>query len=82
MSQTNLGTALWQQGRRADGEQGVKLLGAAGAAYRRALEVYTREQHPQHWAALQNNLGTVFLEQGQWAQGAQGVTMLGEEGAA
>jgi hypothetical protein len=35
-------------------------LAQAVAAYRSALEVYTREQLPQNWAMTQTNLGNAF----------------------
>jgi CHAT domain-containing protein len=37
-------------------------LEAAIAAYRAALEVYTREAFPVEWAKAQNNLGNAYLE--------------------
>jgi tetratricopeptide (TPR) repeat protein len=54
------------------------LLGEAVAAYRNALEVYTREQLPQDWAATQNNLGAALQEQGIRTGGEAGPRLLGE----
>ena len=39
-----------------EGAQATELFAQAVAAYRSALEVRTREQLPQDWAATQNNL--------------------------
>jgi len=46
------------------------------AAYRAALEVYTREQSPQDWGATQGNLGNVLSVLGQRASGEQGAQYL------
>src|SRR5262245_42201441 len=82
MTQNNLGVALRSQGKRAEGTDGVRLLGESVAAYREALKVYTREQLPQDWAMTQNNLGVALSSQGERAEGADGVRLLGESGAA
>ena len=42
MTQNNLGNALQELGTRSGGEEGRKLLEEAVAAYRSALEVYTK----------------------------------------
>src|SRR5438093_12079175 len=52
------------------------------AAYRAALEVYTREQSPQDWAMTQNNLGNVFSALGARASGEQGAQYLQQSVAA
>ena len=52
------------------------------AAYRAALEVYTREQLPQDWAMTQNNLGTALSDQGIRTGGAEGRRLLAEAVAA
>jgi tetratricopeptide (TPR) repeat protein len=57
-------------------------LGEAVAAYRKALEVYTREELPQNWAGTQNNLGNLLQEQGIRTGGAEGTKLLGEAVAA
>ena len=55
----------WQsKGIRTGGERGTQLLAEAVAAYRQALEVYTRETLPQQWAMTQNNLGNALGDQG------------------
>jgi tetratricopeptide (TPR) repeat protein len=61
MTQTNLGNALRDQGLRAEGEPGTRLLTDAVGAYRGALQVRTREQLPQDWAATQVNLGAALF---------------------
>ena len=62
MTENNLGTALEDQGRRRDGEEGVRLLTEAVDAYRSALQVYTREEFPQAWSMTEDNLGNVLSE--------------------
>ena len=78
MAQSNLGAALSDQGTRASGAESQRLLGQAVAAYRAALEVYTREQLPQAWARTQNDLGWTLAEQGWRAKGATGLRLLKE----
>jgi hypothetical protein len=58
MTQNNLGNVLLNLGER---EGDPKQLAAAVAAYRSALEVYTREASPAAWAMTQNNLGFAFV---------------------
>ena len=50
----NLGSALTSLGER---ESGTARLEEAVAAYRAALEEWTRERVPFYWAGTQNNLG-------------------------
>ena len=57
MTQNNLGNTLLEQGNRTNGQKGADLLAKAVSAYRAALEVYTRADHPVDWAMTQNNLG-------------------------
>ncbi len=78
MTQNNLGSALKLQGERAEGADGVRLLGEAVQACREALKVRTREQSPRQWAMTQNNLGIALRSQGERAEGADGVRLLGE----
>jgi hypothetical protein len=52
------------------------------AAYRSALEVYTREQLPQDWAQTQNNLGNSLQAQGIRSGGAQSAELLAQAVAA
>ena len=59
-------------GTRSGGEEGRKLLEDAVAAFRSALEVYTKADLPQHWVWTQNNLSD--------ALGALGNQLEGEEG--
>ncbi len=54
MTQNNLGNALSTLGER---ESGTARLEEAVAAYRAALEEWTRERVPLQWAMTQNNLG-------------------------
>ena len=57
MTQNNLGIALWTLGER---ESGTARLEEAVAAYRAALEEWTRERVPLDWAKTQNNLGNAL----------------------
>jgi TPR repeat protein len=82
MTQNNLGNALSNQGIRSGGEAGRRLLGEAVAAYRQALQVYTRELLPQQWATTQNNLGNALSDQGIRSGGEAGQRLLGEAVAA
>jgi tetratricopeptide (TPR) repeat protein len=62
--QNNRATAFQEQGIRTGGPAGTGLLAAAVTAYRAALEVHTRAEHPVEWAATQNNLGNTLNTQG------------------
>jgi hypothetical protein len=42
------------------------------------LEVYTREQLPQNWAATQNNLGAALWDQAARTEGPQGAELLAQ----
>ena len=53
-------TALRKQAARTEGAAGTDLLAEAVTAYRAALEVYTRADHPVAWAMTQENLGLAF----------------------
>jgi tetratricopeptide (TPR) repeat protein len=66
MTQNNLGTALQTLGER---ESGTARLEEAVAAYRAALEEYTRDRVPLHWAATQNNLGNALSSLGERESG-------------
>jgi len=46
---------------RSGAEEGRKLLQEAVAAFRSALEVFTKADLPQSWALTQNNLGGASL---------------------
>lgn len=79
-TQNNLGNALQVLGERLEGDaqpQRAALLGQAVEAYGRALQVYTRSDHPLHWAMAQNNLGAALQAQGRLTDGAMGATLLG-----
>jgi hypothetical protein len=75
-------TALRKQGIRSGGKEGTELLAQAMAAYRSALEIYTREQMPQNWAMTQNNLGTALSDQAARTEGPKGVELLAQAVAA
>jgi tetratricopeptide (TPR) repeat protein len=67
-AQNNLGNALRTLGER---EAGTERLEAAVAAYRAALEEYTRDRVPLQWAAVQMNLGTALLTLGEREAGTE-----------
>ena len=58
-TQNNLGNALLTLGER---ESGTARLEEAVAAYRAALEEWTRERVPLDWATTQNNLGNALSD--------------------
>ena len=66
MTQNNLGNALQTLGAREDGTQRLE---EAVAAYRAALEVWTRERVPLQWATAQNNLGNALQTLGEREDG-------------
>ena len=66
MTQNNLGNALRTLGER---ESGTARLEEAVAAYRAALEEWTRERVPLDWAMTQNNLGTALWTLGERESG-------------
>jgi tetratricopeptide (TPR) repeat protein len=82
MSQDNLGNALQELGTRSGGEEGRKLLAEAVSAHRSALEVRTKADLPQDWAATQNNLGAALRELGMRSSGEEGRKLLAEAVAA
>ncbi|MCA3551112.1 MAG: hypothetical protein IOC76_00365, partial [Rhodobacter sp.] len=63
---------------RTEGAAGAALLGQAVDAYRAALEVYTRADHPVHWATATQNLASALQEQGIRTGGAAGAALLGQ----
>jgi len=65
-AQNNLGTALSRLGER---ESGTARLNEAVAAYRDALQEYTRERVPLDWAMTQNNLGNALSSLGERESG-------------
>ena len=68
MTQNNLGSALLNLGER---ESGTERLDEAVAAYRAALEEYTREGSPADWAMTQNNLGNALRSLGERESGTE-----------
>jgi len=58
----NLGIALQNQGIRTGGAQGTELLAQAVAAYRSALEVYTREVFPAYYERVRQNLDALLAQ--------------------
>ena len=65
-TQNNLGNALSTLGER---ESGTARLEEAVAAYRAALEEWTRERVPLDWAMTQNNLGNALQTLGERESG-------------
>jgi hypothetical protein len=63
MTQNNLADALSDLASASVGTERARLLAEAVAAYRSALEVFTRESLPQDWADTQNNLALVLRDQ-------------------
>jgi hypothetical protein len=57
------GIALKEQALRTGGTERMKLLAQALAAFRSALEVYTREALPEQWEVTQSNLRNTLKEQ-------------------
>ena len=53
-----------RSGERSERRTSAQYLEQSVAAYRAALEVYTREQLPQDWATTQNNLGIALRDLG------------------
>ena len=62
MTRNNLRLALWRFSER---ENSAARLQEAVAAYRAALQEYTRERAPLDWATTQNNLGLVLWRLGE-----------------
>jgi hypothetical protein len=67
-----------QIGVRTEGPAVQQHLAQAVAAYRAALQVYTRELLPQQWATTQNNLGAALGEQGIRTGGEEGRRLLAQ----
>jgi len=76
--QNNLGLALAEQGKRAEGEGATELLSQAVEAYRAALEVRTRAELPQDWAATQNNLGNALGDQADRSSGKRATELFAQ----
>ncbi len=71
MTQNNLGNALSDQGVRAGGKEGVRLLSEAVAAYKKALEVRTLESLPPQWAQTQNNIAETYYYLKDWTNAVE-----------
>jgi hypothetical protein len=69
-------------GIRGEGKAANEHLTDAITAYRKALEVYTRERLPQVWAGVQTNLGNAIQAQGLRTEGSQGNELLAQAVAA
>ena len=78
MTQNNLGATLRNQGQRAGGAEGQRLLAEAVAAYRATLEIYTRAQLPQDWAETQHNLSVALAALGKLTAGTEGERLQAE----
>jgi hypothetical protein len=76
MTRMNLGNALRVLGGR---ESGTARLKEAAAAFREALQEYTRERMPLDWATTQMNLGAAL---GMLGERESGTARLGEAVAA
>ena len=71
-TQTNVANALQMLGARemsTDIQSGTNRLEEAVEAFRLALEEWTRERVPLHWAATQNNLGVALATLGERESG-------------
>ena len=78
-TQSNLASALSVQAARSNsGEQATDLLAQAAQAYRAVLEVDTKADLPQDWAATQNDLGIVLVARGQRSSGAQSADLMAQ----
>ena len=76
--QNCLAVALQEQGTRTKAAEGADLLAQAITAYRNALEVRTRADHPVDWAMTQNNLANALQNQGIRTQGTEGADLLAQ----
>jgi tetratricopeptide (TPR) repeat protein len=65
---------LQTQGTRTVGEAGTALLAEAVAAYRQALEVFTRATLPQDWATTQQNLARADFLLKDWSTAVDSYT--------
>ena len=62
MTQNNLATALANQANRTQGARGATLLAEAISAFRDALTVYTKAEHPVDWAMTKENLAILEVD--------------------
>ncbi len=70
--------ALQNQGIRTAGPDGTALLVEAVTAYRDALTVRTKAEHPVDWAMTTQNLATTLQTQGTRTDGPDGTALLAE----
>ena len=70
------GNALQELGGKGESAESAASYRDAVAAFRSALEVYTRATLPQDWAATQNNLGIALSGQAARTSGQAGVNLL------
>jgi tetratricopeptide (TPR) repeat protein len=78
--QAKLATGNPDSGKLAAETPAKELLGEAAAALQLALEVSTREQHPEAWAATSANLSRVLVDQAQLTGGSKGDELLARAG--
>lgn len=77
-AQNSLGVTLREQGNRAAGPEGARLLAKAVTACNAALRVYTEDAHPLLWAKTQINLGAALRTRGEHTAGPEGAALLAE----
>ena len=75
-NQNSIGNTLKEQATSVEGPDAARLFSEAAAAYRRALQVFTRDSMPQDWATTQHSLGYVLQEQGIRTNGAEATRLL------
>lgn len=75
---SNQGAALRNQGTRTEDPVGAGLLAQAVTAFRAALGVHTRKDHPLDWATTQNNLAIALRNQGSRTHGPEGAALLAQ----
>jgi tetratricopeptide (TPR) repeat protein len=81
-TQASIGNTLKEQAANAEGAEAARLFGEAAAAYRRALQVFTRDSVPQDWATTQHKLGYVLQEQGVRTSAPEAARLLNDAVAA
>jgi len=81
-SQNSIGNTLKEQATGVEGPDTVRLFSEAAAAYRRALQVFTRDSMPQDWATTQHSLGYVLQEQAVRTNGPDAARLLSDAVAA
>src|SRR5689334_7776679 len=81
-NQNSIGNTLKEQATSVEGPDTARLFSEAAAAYRRALQVLTRDSMPQDWATTQHSLGYVLQEQGVRSNGPEAARLLSDAVAA